>query len=65
MIVISRIRQKLLEAGTNTIATLPKVYKTTQSYDGNQKVNYTDFFSGIEMYGIILRKEEMNVSQEV
>ena len=58
MIVISRIRQKLLEAGTNTIATLPKVYKTTQSYDGNQKVNYTDFFSGIEMYGIILRKEE-------
>jgi len=56
--VNSRIRQKLLEAGTNTIATLPRVYKSMQSYDGNQKVGYSCFFAGIEMYGIMITKEE-------
>lgn len=60
-LVVSRIRQKLLESGTNTIATLPKVYRCSTSFDGKNKVNYDDFFLGLANYGINLRKEEMNV----
>jgi Ca2+-binding EF-hand superfamily protein len=61
-LVISLLRQKLLEAGTNTIATLPKVFKSYQSCDPiNQKVEIMDFFDGLQQYGIYLRKEEMNL----
>ncbi len=59
--VCSKIRQKLLEAGTNTIATLPKVFKSASSYDGNQKVSVNEFFEGLQGYGIYLRKEEVKL----
>jgi Ca2+-binding EF-hand superfamily protein len=58
---MSLLRQKLLEAGTNTIATLPKVFKSYPSCDGNQKVDINDFFDGLQKYGIYLRKEEMKL----
>lgn len=59
--MVSRIRQKLLETGKNTIATLPKIYRSVESFDGKNKVNYNDFFFGLTNYGINLRKEEANV----
>ena len=60
-LVLSRIKQKLLEAGTNTIATLPKIYRSVDSYDGKSKVGINEFFFGLTNYGINLRKEEANV----
>ncbi len=59
--VCSKIRQKLLEAGTNTIATLPKVFKSSSSYDGNQRVGLNEFFEGLQGYEIYLRKEEVKL----
>lgn len=56
--MISLIKQKLLEKGANTIATLPKVFKSQPSYDGRSKVNVTDFFNALAYYGLQLRKEE-------
>ena len=43
-IVISKYRQKLLEKGANTIATLPRNFKSLPSFDGTNKVNSQDFF---------------------
>jgi Ca2+-binding EF-hand superfamily protein len=58
---MSLIKQKLLEAGTNTIATLPKVFKSASSYDGKQKVGINEFFEGLQGYGIYLRNEEIKL----
>ena len=56
--LLSRMRQKLLELGPNTIATLPKVFKSKPSYDNNADVNVQDFFEGLQMYGLHIIKEE-------
>jgi Ca2+-binding EF-hand superfamily protein len=58
---MSLLRQKLLEAGTNTIATLPKVFRSYSSCDGSGKIDINDFFDGLQKYGIYLRKEEMKL----
>ncbi len=52
------IKQKLLEKGANTLATLPKVFKSMPSFDGKSRVNVTDFFNGLAYYGLQLRKED-------
>jgi hypothetical protein len=57
---MSLLRQKLLEAGTNTIATLPKVFHSYSSCIGN-KIDINDFFDSLQKYGIYLRKEEMKL----
>jgi hypothetical protein len=59
--VISRIRQKLLETGANTIATIPKFYRTVESFDGKNNVGVYDFLAGLQSFGINLRNEEANV----
>jgi Ca2+-binding EF-hand superfamily protein len=64
-VVLSRIRQKLLEAGTNTIATLPKIYRSVDTFDGKNKVGINEFFNGLTNYGINLRKEEANVKLSI
>ena len=56
--MISLIKQKLLEKGTNTLATLPKVFKSMSSFDGKSRVNITDFFNALAFYGLQLRKED-------
>lgn len=61
-IVNSRIRQKLLEAGTNNIALLPKVFRSAKSYDGNEKLSSTEFFRALNNFGVELRKEEAIVT---
>jgi Ca2+-binding EF-hand superfamily protein len=59
---MSLLRQKLLEAGTNSISTLPKVFRSYQSCDPTAlKVDINDFFDGLQKYGIYLRKEEMKL----
>ncbi len=57
-LVCSGIRQKLIERGTNIIATLPKVFKSMPSYDGKDKVSVNDFFYALSQFGYNLRKED-------
>jgi len=56
--VISGIKQKLLERGANTIATLPKVFKSLPSFDGKSRVSINDFYYALSSFGINLTKEE-------
>ena len=57
-LVLSRMKQKLLELGANTIATLPKLFKSKSSYDGKTHVHVSDFFDGLSSYGLKIVKEE-------
>jgi len=52
------MRQKLLELGANTIATLPKLFKSKNSFDGVCHVHVSDFFDGLKYYGYNIIKEE-------
>ena len=52
------MRQKLLELGANTIATLPKLFKSKPSYDGVCHIHVSDFFQGLQYYGYNIIKEE-------
>lgn len=52
------MKQKLLELGANTIATLPKLFKSKPSYDGQCHVHVSDFFEGLRSYGLNIIKEE-------
>ena len=52
------MRQKLLELGANTIATLPKLFKSKPSFDGVCHVHVSDFFQGLQYYGYNIIKEE-------
>lgn len=56
--MVGGIKQKLLEAGTNTIATLPKVFKASPSYNGTNKVDINDFFASLQSYGLFLTKDD-------
>ena len=58
ILVISKIRQKLLEKGANTIATLPRLFKSLPSFDGDSKVHATDFFNALNSIGLNLIKED-------
>ena len=57
-IVISKLRQKLLEKGANTIATLPRLFKSLPSFDGNSKVHAGDFFNALNSIGLNIIKED-------
>jgi len=52
------MRQKLLELGANTIATLPKLFKSRPSFDGQCHIHVSDFFEGLKYYGYNIIKEE-------
>ena len=52
------MRQKLLELGANTIATLPKLFKSKSSFDGVCHVHVSDFFQGLQYYGYNIIKQE-------
>ena len=56
--LLSRMRQKLLELGPNTIACLPKLLKSKPSYDGQYSLHVSDFFSSLQLYGLHITKEE-------
>lgn len=58
ILVLSRMRQKLLELGANTIATLPKVFKSKSSYDQHSHIHVSDFFDALRLYGLHIIKEE-------
>ena len=60
-IVISKYRQKLLEKGANTIATLPRNFKSLPSFDGTNKVNAEDFFSCLSKCGLHIIKEDASL----
>ncbi len=40
------------------------MFKSAQSYDGENKISASDFFSSLEQYGVELRKEEAVVSYD-
>lgn len=63
LLVCSRVRQRLIEAGTNNIAVLPRIFKSAESFDGNSKISSSDFFVSLTKFGVNLRKEEAVVSQ--
>ena len=52
------MRQKLLELGANTIATLPKLFKSRPSFNGICLINVSDFFESLKYYGYNIIKEE-------
>ena len=56
--LLSRMRQKLLELGPNTIATLPKVFKSKPSFDSHSDLSVQDFFEGLQGYGLHITKED-------
>ena len=56
--LLSRMKQKLLELGANTIATLPKLFKSKPSFDGCCHVHVSDFFESLRLYGLAIVKEE-------
>ena len=60
-IVISKYRQRLLEKGANTIATLPRNFKSLPSFDGQNKVNGTDFFNCLASCGLHIIKEDASL----
>ena len=60
-LVIGKYRQKLLEKGANTIATLSRVFKNVPSYDNNNIVNSTDFFNPLSSCGLHIIKEEASL----
>ncbi|MCQ2819793.1 MAG: hypothetical protein MJ252_21215 [archaeon] len=47
-----------MEKGANTIATLPRQFKSLSSYDGVSKVGCSDFFGSLESIGLHIRKED-------
>lgn len=57
-LVLSRMKQKLLELAPNTIATLPKLFKSKPSYDQKGHIHVSDFFDGLRHYGLHIIKEE-------
>lgn len=59
--IISKLRLKLLEKGANTIATLPRLFKSLPSYDGRNHVNFDDFFNGLNSIGINVFKEDASI----
>ena len=60
-IVISKYRQRLLERGANTIATLPRNFKSLPSFDGTNRVNGTDFFNCLSSCGLHIIKEDASL----
>lgn len=52
------MKQKLLELGANAIATLPKLFKSKPSCDGNGHIHVSEFFDGLKSYGLNIIKEE-------
>ena len=60
-IVISKYRQWLLEKGANTIATLPRNFKSLPSFDGTNRVNGTDFFNALSQCGLHIIKEDASL----
>ena len=48
----------MLEKGANTIATLPRLFKSLPSFDGDSKVHATDFFNALNSIGLNLIKED-------
>ena len=52
------MKQKLLELGANTIASLPKLFRAKPSYDGKNHVHVSDFFESLKLYGLHIIKEE-------
>jgi hypothetical protein len=57
-LVISGIKQKLLERGANTIGSLPRVFRSFPSFDGKSGVSGNDFFNALSSFGLGLRKED-------
>jgi hypothetical protein len=55
---LSRISQKLLELGANTLATLPKIFKSKPSFDNHADINVQYFFEGLKIYDLHIIKEE-------
>ena len=51
----------LLEKGANTIATLPRNFKSLPSFDGTNKVNSQDFFSCLSNCGLHIIKEDASL----
>jgi len=52
------IKQKLLENGTHTLATLPKYLKSAPSIDAKNKISINCLNQILQGYGIYLTKEE-------
>jgi len=53
------IRQKLLEIGTHTLATLPKYLKSASSLDSNNKISLNCLTQVLQGCGIFLTKDEI------
>ena len=51
----------MLEKGANTIATLPRNFKSLPSFDGTNRVNGTDFFNCLSSLGLHIIKEDVTL----
>lgn len=59
-LVTCGIKQKLLEVGSHTLATIPKNLRNSPSYDSNNKIDIKELVQILQGYGISLTKEEIN-----
>ncbi len=50
-----------MEKGANTIATLPRNFKSLPSFDGTNRVNGTDFFNALAQCGLHIIKEDASL----
>ena len=50
--------------GASTIRSLARVFKSLDSYDGNRKVDTSEFFIGLQEVGVKLTRQESDVRKK-
>ena len=61
-LVLDKLRSQLNERGAKTIRGLGRVFRGLDSYDGNKKVDKSEFFVGLNEIGCELSQKEADVS---
>ena len=56
--VLQRLREQLAARGAKTIASIGRVFRNLDSYDGNRKIDADELFYGMQELGVQLTKAE-------
>eukprot|EP00347_Sterkiella_histriomuscorum_P012937 403366647 len=56
--LLEKVKQQLNSRGPQTIRQIAKVFKAMDSYDGNKKIDATEFQNGMQQLGVKLTKQE-------
>mmetsp|Transcript_28279 Transcript_28279/g.27219 ORF Transcript_28279/g.27219 Transcript_28279/m.27219 type:complete len:96 (-) Transcript_28279:350-637(-) len=59
--ILQRLKDQLNKRGSTTIRGLGRSFRTMDSIDGNRKVTFEEFFTGIKDFGVEISKAEAEV----